>query len=93
VKRALALAGVAVIALAMAVGLAGCNWSSHTSSGDPNQGGPGSHGRFIQEPVGYRNVSFSCNGTVGVYVTSRSVDGTGHDSAIAVLADDPNCKP
>ena len=89
-KRPLAL-GALVLAATLA--LTGCNPDSHTSTSDPNQGGPGSHGRFIQEPVGYRNVSFSCNGTVGVYVTSRSVDGTGHDSAIAVLADDPNCKP
>lgn len=49
-------------------------------------------------PDGFRNVTFGCHGTVGVYVTSRGAyKNSGTDvaslpSTVAVLADDPNCK-
>lgn len=49
------------------------------------------------EPDGFRNVSFGCNGIVGIYVTSRGAYKTsGTDiaslpSSIAVIANDPNC--
>ena len=50
---------------------------------------PGTHGRVIQEPDGFRNVSFSCNGTTGIYESSTAGDHLG--SSVAVLANDPAC--
>jgi hypothetical protein len=57
----------------------------------------GTNTKAIQMPEGFRNVAFTCHGTVGVYVTSRGIFKTGSadapslPSGIAVLADDPNC--
>lgn len=86
---ALVLAFAAVFAgLAM---LAGCG-GTHESAPDPapsvNQ--PGNGQRVFQNPHGFRNVAFSCNGTVGMYVTSAG-SGDTLPSGVAVLAADPNC--
>lgn len=58
----------------------------------------GSRTQVIRMPDGFRNVVFTCYGTVGVYVTSRGVFESGNadlttlPSSIAVLPDDPHCK-
>lgn len=78
------------IAMFVIVALSACG-SSHTSSTDPG-GSPGTHQTVIQMPYGFRNVAFTCHGTTGVYVTSRSITtGTELPSSIAVLANDPAC--
>ena len=81
-----------IVILGMTViGLSACG-SSHTSSSDPG-GNPGSRQAVIQMPYGFRNVAFSCHGTTGVYVTSRSVTANVElPSSIAVLANDPSCR-
>ena len=72
--------------------LAGCG--THSSAPDPAPGNvvQGSNAHVIQEPYGFRNVSFSCFGTNGVYVTSRGVSSDDLPSGVFVLANDPNCK-
>jgi hypothetical protein len=74
---------------AVAVAVAGCS-STHVSSPDP-AGSPGTNPHVIQEPYGFRNVSFSCFGPNGVYVTSRSI-GYALPSGITVVPNDPQCK-
>lgn len=75
--------------------LTGCTWpwsSPHQSAPDPT-GAPGTHAAVIQEPQGFRNVSFSCFGTDGVFVTSRGVATTPGDlpSSVFVVPNDPHC--
>jgi uncharacterized secreted protein with C-terminal beta-propeller domain len=90
----LALAGTLLVA-----GLAGCSNSNQQSLPDPVTNHYLTRQVVFTEPDGFRNVSFGCNGTVGVYVTSRGAyKNSGADvaslpSAVAVVADDPNCKP
>jgi hypothetical protein len=81
-------------ALAVAAGvLAGCD-ATHQDAPDPTAANthPGAHEEVIQEPTGFRNVSFVCHGTTGVYVTSRGVSSDVITSGIAVLPSDPACK-
>ena len=88
-----AVTGLAVLALT------GCGRASQKSSKDVDPSGivTGTHAKIIQEPSGFRNISFSCNGTVGMYVTSRGAvnsQAQGYvalPSGIAVLPNDPNC--
>jgi hypothetical protein len=93
-KRA-ALAAITVAGLA----LAGCSNTNQQSLPDPVTNHYLTRQIVFTEPDGFRNVAFGCNGTAGVYVTSRGAYKTsGQDvaalpSSIAVLADDPNCKP
>ena len=85
-SRALALVTSMVL-------LSGCG-AAHQSAPDvaPSDAHPGTHSAAIQMPDGFRNVAFSCHGTVGVYVTSYGLnDSSGRVSGIAVLANDPNC--
>lgn len=47
-------------------------------------------------PDGFRNVAFGCNGTTGVYVTSRGWDESGVNlpslpSGISTVPNDPAC--
>lgn len=64
---------------------------------DPANMVDGSNTTIIRMPEGFRNVSFTCNGTVGIYVTSRgfwqngNADAIPLPSGVAVLANDPNC--
>lgn len=77
----------------LAFALSACS-AAHTSAPDvaPSDAHPGTHAQAIQMPDGFRNVAFSCHGTVGVYVTSYGLnDSQGRVSGIAVLKDDPNC--
>lgn len=80
--RLLAVGAVALLALT------GCG--THISAPDPS-GQPGTHGHVIQEPHGFRNVTFSCYGPNGIYVTSSSANDT-LPSGIAVVPNDPNCR-
>lgn len=81
------------------VGLAGCTASSHTNADTPDPAGNLNltNAHIITEPGGFRNVSFGCWGTKGVYVTSRgqfaSSDGTAPASSdVQVVLNDPDCK-
>lgn len=72
--------------------LSGCSASTHQSSPDPDSGNivDGTQAAIIQMPQQYRNVSFSCFKTNGVYVTSAAIDGS-LPSGIAVVPNDPIC--
>lgn len=89
------------VALAAAIVLlAGCPGDAQKSAPevDPANMTDGTNTSVIRMPEGFRNVSFTCHGSVGVYVTSRgfwqngNADATPLPSGIAVLANDPNCK-
>jgi hypothetical protein len=85
--------GLALSAVMVAAVSAGCG-AAHQSAPDvaPADAHPGTHAGAIQMPDGFRNVAFSCHGSVGVYVTSYGLnDSSGRVSGIAVLKDDPNC--
>lgn len=73
--------------------LVGCS-AAHTDAPDPAPANinAGTHQKVIQEPDGFRNVAFSCNGTTGIYVTSRGVSSDVITSGISTVANDPACK-
>jgi hypothetical protein len=86
--------GAAVVAIAASfVLLVGCS-AAHTDAPDPAPANinAGTHQKIIQEPDGFRNVAFSCNGTTGIYVTSRGVSSDIITSGISTVANDPACK-
>lgn len=73
------------------VALTGCG-NTHSDAPDPVDKNivNGTNQHVIQEPDGYRNVSFSCFGKNGIYVTSRSnVDSL--PSSVFVVVNDPQC--
>ena len=82
------------ITMAGVLALAAACSSAHQDAPDPTAANthPGTNERVIQEPDGFRNVVFSCNGTTGVYVTSRGVSSDVITSGIAVEANDPACR-
>lgn len=94
------IAGVAAVLGLAALLLAGCPGEAQESAPevDPANMIDGSNTTIIRMPEGFRNVSFTCNGTVGIYVTSRGFWQNGNQDAIplpsgvAVLANDPNCR-
>lgn len=88
-RRFITLIASVVCAGALATG---CSLD-HTDAPDPAPGSvhPGFNQEVIQEPDGFRNVAFSCHGSVGVYVTSRGQTSDIITSGVAVLANDPNC--
>lgn len=87
---------LAIVATVIAAGviLAGCG-ETHQDAPDPTSANthPGSREEVIQEPDGFRNVSFACHGTTGVYVTSRGQSSDVITSGIAVLPNDTACAP
>jgi hypothetical protein len=87
-KRTISIAILAVVA---AAGLTGCG--THASGDDPTSGNTqqGTNQHVIKEPYGFRNVSFSCFGADGVYVTSAGADDS-LPSSVYVVTSDPNCK-
>jgi hypothetical protein len=89
------LVALFVILFSTGILLAACS-GSHADAPDPgnNVGGalPGTHAHVIQEPDGFRNVSFSCYGQNGIYVTSHGITSTVVPSSVFVLVNDPNCK-
>lgn len=80
-------------ALAALLLLAGCG----ATKGDAPEPSPsnilnGTNTQVIKMPDGFRNIAFTCYGTVGVYVTSRGVAETDpQPSGVTVLANDPHC--
>jgi hypothetical protein len=86
--------------LLLAVGLlvGGCTSSSHKNAATPDPAGNLilTNPHVITEPAGFRNVSFGCWGTKGVYVTSRgqweSSDGSSPASSdVQIVLNDPDC--
>jgi hypothetical protein len=79
------------VAIVVATTISACS-STHQDAPDPPASNiiNGTNQQVIQEPDGFRNVAFSCFGSNGVYVTSRSnVDSLA--SSIAVVPNDPHC--
>lgn len=81
--------------------LAGCS-ETKTDAPEPTPDNivNGTNTQVIRMPDGFRNVAFTCYGTTGIYVTSRgwiesSVDKniTPLPSDLAVVGNDPKCKP
>lgn len=94
-RKLVALSAAAVMALA---GCSAAKKDAEFSCKDsPTACAPGRNMKVILMPDGFRNVAFTCNGKVGVYVTSRGwkQNGTGDlpslPSGIAVVENDPNC--
>lgn len=90
--KRLALILSAAVTLAAGVLLAGCG--THASGADPTSDNThsGTNQHVIQQPYGFRNVSFSCFGVNGVYVTSAGADDS-LPSSVTVVPSDPNCRP
>ena len=78
--------------------LAGCSNSNQQSLPEPVTNHNLNRQVVFTEPDGFRNVAFGCNGTVGIYVTSRGAwktsgtDVASLPSGIAVITNDPNCR-
>lgn len=95
VKLCAIVAGV----ITTAIVLAACS-ATKTDAPEPTSDNilNGTHTQVIRMPDGFRNVVFTCYGTVGVYVTSRGAFQTGNKdlatlpSSIAVLPNDPHCR-
>jgi len=85
-------AGIAIAAASFVL-ITGCS-AAHTDAPDPAPANinSGTHQKIIQEPDGFRNVAFSCNGTTGIYVTSRGVSSDIITSGISTVANDTACK-
>lgn len=92
---------VALAALAATAALGGCGLfdEKKTDAPEPTPDNiiNGTNTQVIRMPDGFRNVVFTCYGTVGIYVTSRgawqngNADLTTLPSSIAVLPNDPHC--
>jgi hypothetical protein len=95
---ALVVAWGGALALALALAACGDGSNSNQTSSEPTTNNTFTRPVTYTLPDGFRNVTFGCHGTVGVYVTSRGAyKNSGADvaslpSSVAVLADDPNCK-
>lgn len=89
VKQKYTLAACGFVGFVVVAVLAACG-GTHSSAPDP-KGTYGTRAHVIQEPDGFRNVTFSCYGPDGVYVTSAKADDT-LPSGVAVVANDPNCR-
>ncbi len=90
--RTLATAGAGILA-AILLGAGSCD--SHADAPDPCIRNPSncaacSHAHVIHMPDGFRNVSFSCYDTTGIYVTSAAASDN-QPSSIAVVLNDPHC--
>lgn len=78
----------------LAFGLGSCS-ATKQDGPEPASGQiiDGTHTQVLRMPNGFRNVVFTCNGTTGLYVTSRgNVQSDPQPSGIAVLAGDPKCR-
>ena len=92
---------VGSIAAVLALSLSGCGALDDTTKHDAPEPTPsniinGTNTQVIQMPDGYRNVSFTCYGHNGVYVTSRGayqngVNADGLPSSIFVVVNDEHC--
>lgn len=85
--------GGAVVVFA-ALALAGCSGPEQDDGPDPlpeNIIDPATV-RVIRMPEGFRNVAMTCDGSTGIYVTSRGCEScTTVGSGIAVVLGDPRC--
>lgn len=75
------------------VALTGCP-ATKQDAPEPESGSirNGTHTRVIKMPNGFRNIAATCEGTTGIYVTSRGVAETDpQPSSVAVLPNDPAC--
>lgn len=90
-----------LIASALAFSTAACGASTKKDAPEPKPSDVknGTNTQVIQMPDGYRNVSFTCYGHNGVYVTSRGAyqNGAGQydsglPSSIFVVPNDEHCK-
>jgi hypothetical protein len=82
------LAGGAIL-----IGLVACS-ATKRDAPEPESGSirNGTHTRVIKMPNGFRNIAATCEGTTGIYVTSRGVAETDpQPSSVAVLPNDPAC--
>lgn len=93
-KRRIILPLVAILAV-----VSGCS-EVHQDAPEPSPSDiiNGARTQVIQMPEGFRNVAFTCYGTVGIYVTSRGwIKGSADKnltplpSDIAVVPNDPHC--
>jgi hypothetical protein len=86
------------VGAALVVALAGCGASERDQNVTKKAERDTGPALIINEPQGFRNVSFKCFGPNGVYVTSRGdwsssgSQGPELPSAVYVVASDPNCK-
>jgi hypothetical protein len=90
-KAQLTAVGLFASAIIATVAISACG-STHSNAPDPVPSNiiDGTNQHVIQEPDGFRNVAFSCFGSNGVYVTSRSnVDSLA--SSLFVVPNDPHC--
>lgn len=91
------LAALLMLATVLLVG--GCGEDgTKADAPEPKSNVDGTRTQVIRMPDGFRNVVFSCFGTVGIYVTSRGIYEAGSTnitalpSSVAVLPNDPHCK-
>lgn len=85
------LAGGAIVGSVLL--LTGCP-ATKQDAPEPESGSirNGTHTRVIKMPNGFRNIAATCEGTTGVYVTSRGVaESDPQPSSVAVLPNDPAC--
>jgi len=97
-KNTVKLLAVASIAMIL---VSGCATEVHQDAPEPTPSDiiNGTNTQVIQMPEGFRNVAFTCHGTVGIYVTSRgwvknsaSANITPLPSDISTVPDHPLCK-
>jgi hypothetical protein len=90
------LAAVGAVVLT-ALGLAACGSNSNQQSTDPVTNRYLTKTIVFTMPDGFRNIAMGCNGTTGVYDTSRGAyKNSGSDvaalpSGVAVVPQDPYC--
>lgn len=91
---------LALLVLASIASVAtGCSAATQKSSPDPKESNivNGRNTQTIQMPEGYRNITFTCYGPNGIYVTSRgswknsTTNIAALPSDIAVVPNDPQC--
>jgi len=96
---ALVVVGCAGLLLLVSCGLGG-EAKSDAPDVDCSQPGnctPLRNTKILKEPEGFRNISFGCFGTNGVYVTSRGIYEAGGQNAVplpssvTVVPGDPQC--
>lgn len=76
-----------------AAALASCSTKADAPEPSPSNIINGTRTQVIKMPDGFRNIAFTCYGSVGVYVTSRGVAETDpQPSGVTVLDNDPHCR-
>jgi hypothetical protein len=97
---------LATLGLAAALALGGCNLGGDAKADAPDvdcNAKPSpclnlNHATVLRQPEGFRNISFGCWDTTGIYVTSRGIYEVGGQnsvplpSAVSVVPNDPHCK-